>query len=220
VLLRYLSDVYKTLSQSVPDSYKTEELEDRLAELRLSLRQVDSSLIDEWERMQSPIGTVLPEEKIAAAQPKPIWEDAKAFAARIRGEMHQLLKALAERRYDDALTLLKSGEIEWSPELLEKEMNPYWAVYPSVKLTPDARRPQHTLLKRVSPQRWEARQRIIDPEDHGDWMLDCLVDVSTQASPNDPFVELRRIGVYTWSDLFKGSNGSVHGELPSLPIDS
>src|SRR5690606_10115330 len=52
VLLRYLSDVYKTLVQNVPESFRTEELEEIALYLRTMLSQVDSSLLEEWEKMQ------------------------------------------------------------------------------------------------------------------------------------------------------------------------
>ncbi len=54
LLLRYLADVYKTLRQTVPDDAKTEELIDLIEWLGEMVRQVDSSLLDEWERLANP----------------------------------------------------------------------------------------------------------------------------------------------------------------------
>ena len=54
LVLRYLSDAYKALRQTVPDEAKTEELTDLIEWLGELVRQVDSSLIDEWERLSHP----------------------------------------------------------------------------------------------------------------------------------------------------------------------
>ena len=54
VLLRYLSDVYKALVQNVPDWHRTEELDEVTEWLGETVRGVDSSLLDEWEKVAQP----------------------------------------------------------------------------------------------------------------------------------------------------------------------
>ena len=54
LVLRYLSDAYKALRQTVPDSAKTEELADLIEWLGEVVRQTDSSLLDEWEQLTDP----------------------------------------------------------------------------------------------------------------------------------------------------------------------
>ena len=56
LVLRYLADAYKALQQTVPDEAKTEDLTDLIEWLGEIVRQVDSSLIDEWERLRQPAG--------------------------------------------------------------------------------------------------------------------------------------------------------------------
>ena len=53
-MLRYLADAYKALRQTVPEDAKTEELIDLIEWLGELVRQVDSSLLDEWERLRQP----------------------------------------------------------------------------------------------------------------------------------------------------------------------
>ena len=53
-MLRYLADAYKALRQTVPEDARTEELIDLIEWLGELVRQVDSSLIDEWERLRNP----------------------------------------------------------------------------------------------------------------------------------------------------------------------
>ena len=52
VLLRHLSDVYKVLVQTVPPRAKTEEVAQAEDFLSGMIRQIDSSLIDEWEKLR------------------------------------------------------------------------------------------------------------------------------------------------------------------------
>jgi len=52
VLLRHLSDVYKVLVQTVPPTAKTEEVAEAEEFLSGIIRQIDSSLIDEWEKLR------------------------------------------------------------------------------------------------------------------------------------------------------------------------
>jgi superfamily II RNA helicase len=189
VLLRYLTDAYKTVVQTVPEAYRTEELEELTAALRQALKDVDSSLLDEWERLQLPPG-VTPEAR-------PVLPEApsqRAVVARLRAELHRLLRALGTRAWEDALAALAPGH-GWTAPSLEAEMAPYFAEHSQVVLTPEARRPDQSLVKAVGPREWEARQRILDPDGHADWMLDCSATLPEGPLPDRPLLELRRVGV-------------------------
>ena len=49
-----MTDAYKGLIKTVPDASWTDDLSDVSEWLQTLVRQVDSSLIDEWERLQNP----------------------------------------------------------------------------------------------------------------------------------------------------------------------
>jgi len=51
LLLRYLSDAYRALMQNVPTDRRTPELDELTGWLGALVRGVDSSLLDEWERL-------------------------------------------------------------------------------------------------------------------------------------------------------------------------
>ena len=53
-VLRYLSDAFKALRSGVPAAARTEEVTDIVEWLGELVRQVDSSLLDEWEQLTSP----------------------------------------------------------------------------------------------------------------------------------------------------------------------
>jgi hypothetical protein len=190
VLLRYLSDAYKTLAQTVPESYRDEALEEALQSLRRTVREADSSLIDEWERLQRP--------DAGPAQPAtgggPVGPTPREISARIRSELHRLLKAVAEKAWDDALSCLAPGQ-EWNAESLAAEAGPYFAAHERIVLTPEARRPSMAVVRSDAPGHWEARQKILSPDGEADWMLDCAVTLDPGPLPDRPILQLRRIGI-------------------------
>jgi hypothetical protein len=194
LLLRYLTEAYKTVVQTVPETYRTDELLDVIAFLRATVRGVDSSLLDEWERLRDPAyqaaPAATPERPLA---PPPVWADPKAFAARVRTELHRVLVALARKDHEGAVAALGPGT-GWTAKRLEEAMAPYWAEHPRVDVTPAARRPHQTLLRATGERRWEAVQRIVDDQGEADWAVFCEIDLSEPRDPDLPLVSLVRIG--------------------------
>ena len=197
LVLRYLSETYKTLVQTVPETYRNDELLDVIAFLRATVRGVDSSLIDEWERMRDPAYQArVVDARAAVAEtlgPPPVWADPKAFLARIRNELHRLLVALARKDAEGAAAALANG-VEWPPARLDEALAPYWAEHPRIDTTPAARRPHNTFVKELGPRRWQAVQRIVDEAGEVDWAIECEIDLSSPRDPDAPLLSLVRIG--------------------------
>ena len=77
LVLRYLSDTYRALRQTVPERVKTDELDDIVEWLGETVRQIDSSLLDEWEALTDPESVARAAAAAAAAgealaPPRPI----------------------------------------------------------------------------------------------------------------------------------------------------
>ncbi|MFP5284195.1 MAG: DEAD/DEAH box helicase, partial [Thermoanaerobaculia bacterium] len=105
VLLRYLSQLYKTLDQTVPEYAKTAEVWDALGYFRALLHHTDTSLLEEWESLLHPEIRLMRLQRHQAAEAlwlKQLLADPKAFAARIRAELHLVVRALAEKEWEDA----------------------------------------------------------------------------------------------------------------------
>ncbi len=174
VLLRYLSDAYKTLLQSVPARFRTNEVEDLAALLGAVLRTVDASLLEEWESLRDGGASPVP-GAVAAAEPRPrdIAADPRAFAARLRAELHRLLGALARKDYAEALAAIRpvpaEDGTEWTAERLSTALAPFYPEHRAIVVTPAARNPRHTIIKPAGPRRWDVEQRLIDREGHDDW---------------------------------------------------
>ncbi|HET9598652.1 MAG TPA: DUF3516 domain-containing protein, partial [Anaeromyxobacteraceae bacterium] len=199
VLLRYVSDAYKTLAQTVPESYRDERVDDVLAFLRATVRGADASLLDEWERMKDPAYRAAPADQraaLAALPPRPVRpdEDPRAFAARVRNELHRLLTALAARRWEAAAAALWQPDGAWPAARLEAELAPYYADHASIDVRPAARMPHNTLLEKTGPATYAARQRIVDPQGEVDWVIECAIDVTVERPQDAPLLELQRVG--------------------------
>ncbi len=199
LLLRYLTDVYKTAVQSVPESSRTDAFEDVITYVRHVVRHTDASLLEEWEAMrfgeetiQRPGEVPAPPRSPPALNPK---SDPRAFAARVRSELHRFLGALAARNWEVAMRLIANGDEAWSPSDLEEVMAPYFEAYGMVELGPRARQPKNTHISSIGERRFEVQQTITDPRGEGDWAVHCLVDLVEQPEPFDsPIIELVRIG--------------------------
>jgi hypothetical protein len=199
VLLRYLSDAYKTLTQTVPDAFRDERVDDLGAFLLATVRGADASLLDEWERMKDPAYRSAPPDRRAAlaalpprvAQPD---DDPRAFAARVRNELHRLLAALAAKRWEAAAAALWQPDAAWPPARLEAELAPYFAEHAAIDVRPAARLPHNTFLQKTGPRTYAARQRIVDPAGEVDWVVECVIDLAAPRPEDAPLLELARVG--------------------------
>lgn len=173
LVLRYLADAYRALRQTVPTEARTEELEDIIEWLGELIRQVDSSLLDEWESLTDP-GAEADTEEVAfgADTPRPISANPRAFRVMVRNAMFRRID-LASRRQWNELENLEDGieAAEWEEQLL-----PYFEEYATIGTGPSARGPA---LFQVTEdgEFWRVRQVLEDPEgDHG-WALLAVVDI-------------------------------------------
>jgi superfamily II RNA helicase len=193
VLLRYLSQVYKTLEQTVPAAARTDAVLDILADLRVLLREVDSSLIDEWESLKDP---KTPATRTApAAKPIDLAHDPRARTARIRADLHRLVRSLAARDFEAASRLVVEGPEPWTPDRLARALSPYFTAHKQILTTPASRAPRFTRIEELEPRRYRAQQTIVDPEGEEDWAVDCIVDLTGPISDELPLLDLQRIGV-------------------------
>ena len=104
VLLRHLNSVFKVLAQTVPDTAKNDQLREMELYLGTMIRQVDSSLLDEWEKMRDP--NYRPGETKEVRPPgaeeaaADITRDTKAFTAAIRNRIFTFLRGLVMEDYE------------------------------------------------------------------------------------------------------------------------
>ncbi len=170
-VLRYLADAYRALRQTVPPEARTEDVQDITEWLGETVRQVDSSLLDEWENLTDPTfeedGT--PVVAYGADIPKPISANPRAFRIMVRNALFRRVELASRRRWDLLEEL--GDEVDWQDEL-----EPYFEEYGEIGMTPAARGP-HLFSFVQTREETTARQVLDDPDgDHG-WSLDATVDI-------------------------------------------
>ena len=200
VLLRYLSQLYKTLSQTVPERAKTEPIYDVISFFRTMLERTDTSLIEEWESMVHPEfehDEKAKEEARLEMRAYELFHDPKALPARVRAEVHQLVRALSEQDYEDAaLSVWQDPDPEecWTPARLEQVMTSFHLDYGDLVFDHRARRSQHTRLTSTGYRTWDVTQVLVDSEGDNLWFIDAQVDLSDVRHFEGPLLRLRRIG--------------------------
>ena len=173
VLLRYLADAAKALRQTIPTEARTDELGDLIEWLTELVRQTDSSLLDEWERLLGgePVRSV---SEADAAAPPPVTANARAFRVLVRNEMFRRVQMLARR--DWAALDEADSEQGWTAERYDDAMRAYWDEYGELGTGPDARGPELFLVDE-QPGQWRVTQRLDDPAGHRDWALVARIDL-------------------------------------------
>jgi superfamily II RNA helicase len=203
LLLRHLNSVYKVLAQTVPDGVKTETVLETELYLRDMLRQVDSSLLEEWERMRN-VGFQPAEAGPAMRPPRPleppdVTRDAKAFTAAIRTRVFAFLRAWSIRDDAAALAALDASVDEqgqqWTVERLRALREEHVLEHRALRLDPEARNLRHTSVA-PSPDgsSWRVQQMLIDPEGLNDWVLELDVDLASSRAAEAPVIQLVRLG--------------------------
>jgi uncharacterized protein DUF3516 len=168
---------------------------DILAHFRALVREVDSSLIEEWEALSRPDGG-RPRAQVARREPVDPAAERRAVIAGVRAELHRLVRALALRDNAGAARLIATGEgAAWTPERIEQAMAPYFAEHAAISTTPDARRPNRTRIDELGEGRLRVQQVLVDPEGDEDWSIDAIVDLSLERPEGAPRLDVQRIGV-------------------------
>jgi superfamily II RNA helicase len=192
LVLRYLADAYKALRQTVPEEAKTEELIDIIEWLGELVRQVDSSLIDEWERLRNPTGEVAQsiKEPIDEAPPA-VTRNVRAFRVLVRNAMFRRVELAALRRWDELGALEEDSE--WTADEWADALEPYFDEYDEIGTGPAARGPAMLLID-IQPDRWVVRQILDDPAGDHDWGISAEVDLAGSDQAGTAVVRVTSVG--------------------------
>jgi hypothetical protein len=187
-VLRYLSDAFKALRSGVPADARTDEVTDLVEWLGELVRQVDSSLLDEWEQLTNPDEGPVAEVAVPA-RPRPLTGNERAFTAMVRNALFRRVELFALRRWYD-LGVLDSGS-GWDADRWGEVVQAYFAEHRELNTGGDARGPALLVIDKSEPRAWRVRQILDDPEGDHDWGFDVEVDLD--ASDEDGVVVLRLV---------------------------
>ncbi|MEC9326118.1 MAG: DUF3516 domain-containing protein, partial [Actinomycetota bacterium] len=173
-VLRYLSDAFKALRSGVPAAARTDELTDIVEWLGELVRQVDSSLLDEWEQLTSPDQPAGVTPEVRAAPPRPLTANERAFTAMVRNALFRRVQLFARERWDEL------GELDsaagWTAQRWAEAGEAYFTEHESVGTGADARGPALLVFDR-RPDIWRVRQILDDPAGDHDWGFEAEVDL-------------------------------------------
>jgi superfamily II RNA helicase len=191
IVLRYLADAYRALRQTVPDDAKTDELADIIEWLGELVRQVDSSLIDEWEKLTHPDDG--PEAVLAAvrAQPKGVTSNPRAFRVLVRNAMFRRVTLAALRHHDELGEL--DGADGWRSRDWAAALDDYFEEYDEIGTGPDARGPGMIVITEGARE-WTVRQIFDDPAGDHDWGISATVDLAASDEEGTAVVHVTAVG--------------------------
>ncbi|HEV7751597.1 MAG TPA: DUF3516 domain-containing protein [Baekduia sp.] len=211
LVLRYLSNAYRALRQTVPDEVKSDELDDIIDWLGETVRQTDSSLLDEWEALTDPESVARASAAIAAGEalppPRPITANERTFTVMIRNAMFQKVQLASRDRYGDLAQLDAAGAALTDPPgrvamgaaAWEDALGAYWDEHEAMGAGPEARSPQLLMIDRTpgagsAPRTWTVRQIIDDPEGHHDFAILATVDLDASDAAGEPVIRTESFG--------------------------
>ena len=188
LVLRYLADAYKALRNTVPAEAKTEELTDLIEWLGELVRQVDSSLLDEWEQLRDPSGTLVAQTETG---PPPVTRNVRAFRVLVRNALFRRVELAALGHYEE-LGELDSGD-GWDAAAWEAAIEPYFDVHDEIGTGPDARGPALLILDEGA-QAWTLRQIFDDPAGDHDWGISAEVDLAASEEAGHAVLRVTDVG--------------------------
>jgi superfamily II RNA helicase len=212
LVLRYLSNTYRALRRTVPEEAKTDELDDIIEWLGETVRQTDSSLLDEWEALTDPDSVERASAAIAAGEgpppPRPITANVRTFTVMVRNAMFQKVQLAARDRYGDLAELEGAaaalsdppGRPAMGPDAWDAALGAYWEEYESMGTGPDARSPQLLMIDREAgagaggARTWTVRQIIDDPEGNHDFAIVATVDLDASDAAGEPVIRTASFG--------------------------
>jgi superfamily II RNA helicase len=192
LVLRYLSDAYKAARQTIPDEAKTEELLDLIEWLGELVRQVDSSLLDEWEQLINPRAAIDASAPVLPPTPKGVTTNVRAFRILVRNEMFRRVQ-LAALEDHEAL-----GELDaaagFDADAWADAMDAYFDAHNNLGTGGDARS-SAMLMVDETPTAWTVRQIFDDPAGDHDWGISATVDLAESNEAGVAVVRVTAVGM-------------------------
>ena len=188
-LLRYLSDAYRALERTVPPEKCDEQLDDIIAWLRVIVRGIDSSLVDEWENAGRP-----QDEDAATAAPPTrdsVVQDRRGLTVLVRNALFHRVE-LIDR--EDSRTLASLDD-QWGMGLRDWEdtLDDLYDDHEYINVDAQARSADYFILdtKHENDEHtWHVRQILDDSDGDHDWAIDGIVDLdATQDSAEVVFAD-------------------------------
>ncbi|MEX8032489.1 DEAD/DEAH box helicase [Microbacterium sp. 20-116] len=186
LVLRYLSDAYRAIRQTVPVDAQTPDLLDLIAWLGEVVRQVDSSLVDEWEQLVNPADD--PDAPVVPPAPPSILTNRRAFVVLVRNEMFRRVQLAALQRDDELVEL--DPDVDW-PGVLDD----YFDEHDAIGTGGAARSSSLVVIDESSAAEgvWRVEQILDDPAGDHDWRIRAEVDLAASEEEGTAIVRVTEV---------------------------
>lgn len=190
LLLRYLSDAYRALRQTVPEHLRAGQLEDLVEWLGEVVRMVDSSLLDEWEALTHPED----EPAEAPAPSRTLTSNERAFTVLVRNAMFRRVQLVADEDVE-ALVAMDGPDATFTADDWDEALDGYYEDHGEVLLDADARGPSRMRIEKHERQRrWIVDQIVSDPDGDHDWQINAVVDLAASDEADALVLRVVRFG--------------------------
>ncbi len=183
LLLRYLSDAWRALRQTVPDAVRTPELDDVQDWLEAVVRQTDSSLLDEWSALVegADAASLAAGDPVRPKAPDTLTSDTRGFRVLVRNAMFRRVELASRRRVAELEEL--DGSV-WADAVAA-----YFEEHDEMLAGADARGPRMFQVDErpegAEGRAWRVQQVVDDPEGHHDWRVVAVVDLDASDTEGD-----------------------------------
>lgn len=203
VLLRYLTDAYRALRQTVPIELRTEALDDIIEWLGETIRQTDNSLLDEWEKLargeESPMGTSQDSlAELMEQQAPAITQNIRAFRIMVRNAMFQRVELFAQEK-DKTLGALDGGT-GWDRDRWADALDEYFNEYEDIYTDAQSRGPALIRINEAPAGLdgfWTVQQVFDDPDGNHDYGMNARIDLAASDADGFPVVLMDNVGPIT-----------------------
>ena len=148
------------------------------------MRGVDSSLLDEWERLKNPAFVGASRDEIEI-QRDDITQNTRVFTALIRNLFSTSSRALQSRDYETAKDLLDEGEVPITTSDLERAFRPFFEEGMVIALDATGRSPSNTVID-TSGDVWKVHQNIVVGGEISEYLIRGRVDLARSALEKRP----------------------------------
>ncbi|MGO1539928.1 MAG: DEAD/DEAH box helicase [Leucobacter sp.] len=205
-VLRYLSDAFRAIERTVPEQAKTAELEDLINWLGELVRQIDSSLLDEWEAISDPelaaeraaAKAAVANDAVVEVTPptRSVLSNERAFLVMVRNALFRRVQAAAFERYGELAEL--DGPHGFSGEQWRAALDTYFEEFDEIRVDADARSAALLEIDRDSATagvgNWRFNQVLLDPEGDRDWRIEGIIDLAASEDQGEPAIRVERVG--------------------------
>ena len=192
LVLRYLADAYRTLRQTVPEAARTEELDDIVEWLGELVRQVDSSLLDEWEQLRAGADDERRRSRSGAGRARRASRRTRARSGcwcATRCSAASSSRPAATGRRSASSTPPTAG----TPTSGARRWRRTSTSTTEIGTGADARGPARLIVEE-QPGRWRVRQILDDPAGDHDWGFSAEVDLAASDEAGEAVLALVDVG--------------------------